>query len=233
MTEIEVPKNIRKTVKKSSMTPDEALAVIKAYDTAIKEAADRAGMSFAMYDHASQAQLKSIQGRNANFVGYGGIGIGVTSFVTILASMPPGNTGIFGIVGSALTAVMGCVIAVNLEDGKFSLLQRALSLGKYRKAKNAVQVDAKLHELKVENFKALEEKMISKIEPALNVVNSGLNASNKYMAYESLTELGSGGFVLKSFAYPKKDQWDEISIELTNSDLRMKGKEAKKVLETT
>jgi hypothetical protein len=222
MNEIEISKNIRKTAKKSSMTPDEALAVIRAYDAGIKEFAGFAGISFTSIDNTSELNLKRIHDKNANRIGFSGIGTGIVCFAATFILVPTTSPDPFvlSLLGSSAVTLSGLFAAVHLEAGQWSLLHRVLAPKKYRNAKNAIAIDEKLHELKTEDFKAVEANMLYTVDNALMVLNQNLESSNKYMTYESLTSSEGGGFVLKDFAYPKKDKWDEIGNELAINNLR-------------
>lgn len=219
MTTLEVQPYIKKLAKKDNMTVDEALSVIQQYDTAVKAVKETSDLDYAEYTSPGARKLKKVVGRNANIVGFSGIGIlasavlgSVTGIITGIAE----PSIILVAIPTAIPAVIGIAIAAGLEVNKDAGLHRVIFPSAYKQAKGEIEMEKQLAELKRSDFEQAEAKMLKKTSKALAVVNEFLESKDETMVYSNVSAGGSGYTVMKT-PEPTLDQWTKIRQQINDT----------------
>lgn len=178
-----LPKSV---LKKKEPTPAEALAILEHYENELKETARIRTLAFGDKKPDYQQKL------------YNRLSLKVTalSAVVMFSStvggliLHSGETAMITSIAS-LTPILAMVFAPNTMDRTFSKLASPRMSKKWA-AEDII--NTQLHEMLQEDFAAVEEKILKKVNNAVRVINKSLAAKGRELQYCS--EIGNEGFIV-------------------------------------
>lgn len=217
MTELEVQPYIKKIAKKDDLSAEDALTVIKHYDAGIKAARAASGLVYSSGVAAAESKFEITTRRGASRVAIGGVALFVGPSIGMIASLFLGNTDpsvVLGILPGVIPALAGAFAADKMNANKDSRLHSIFSPWSYKRAKNEISVEKHLFELKTEEFKQAEAKMLKRTAKALKVINEALSEKGEKMVYNSVIE-GGHGFIITKNPAEQLDRWEVMRQRIT------------------
>lgn len=186
--EIQTPTSTlpKAVLKKKEPTPAEALAILEHYENELKETARIRTLAFGdekldyeqkLYNRLS-IKVGAFSAITMVFSTFGGLifNLGEPAMITSVASLTP---------------LLAMVFAPNTMDRTFSKLASPRMSKKWA-AENLI--NTQLHEMLQEDFAAVEEKILKKVNNAVRVINKSLAAKGRELQYCS--EIGNEGFIV-------------------------------------